>query len=468
MKKFKLKFNVVIPILVLAFLGVFSFTIFYFFFMPTIELKNNSVITINYNSKYEESGYIVKYRNKKINKKVKISGIVNSKKLGVYNISYSIKSGFFTKKVIRKVKVRDIEKPIINLENNNKVIYVCPNTTYEIGKYTVSDNYDKNLLDRLKITKTDDQITYAVTDSSGNYDIVKQKIVYADRTSPEITLNSSEILFTYMGEEFKDPGFSAKDNCDGNITDNVKTLGVVDTSKLGTYELSYEVSDKEGNKDTKTRKVNVIKRGQNGTIYLTFDDGPKDGTTNVILDILKEEGIKATFFVTNKGPDELIVREYAEGHTVGLHTASHNYALIYSSIENYFNDLNIVHDRVFSLTGYDSKILRFPGGSSNTISRKYKQGIMSELTRTVLEKGYKYYDWNILSGDAGETTEASGVYNMVTSKLSHDKVNIVLMHDIKTYTRDALKSIIKYGKDNGYTFEAITNDTEMMSQKVNN
>lgn len=467
-KKRKYKLTIIISIIVLIFLAVFSYTIIYFFFMPTINLKSKSVITINYKSKYKEAGYIAKYKNKNINNRVKVTGKVNTKKLGNYNITYSIKMGLITKKVSRVVKVRDKEKPVINMENDDDVVYICPNCKYKIEKYSVFDNYDKDLTDKLKVTENKNSVIYAVMDSSGNYSVVKKKIVYDDKTPPELTLKSSDNLFTYVNEQYKEPGFTAYDNCDGNITNNVGVLGFVDTTKVGSYELIYEISDLSGNKTTQKRKVNVIKHGQNGTIYLTFDDGPKEGTTNIILDILKEEGIKATFFVTNNGPDELITREYAEGHTVGLHTASHNYSLIYSSIENYFNDLNIVKDRVFKLTGYDSKIIRFPGGSSNTISRRYKQGIMSELTKQVIEKGFQYYDWNIASGDAGDTNVASGVYQRVISKLSHDKVNIVLMHDIKTYTRDALKDIIKYGKDNGYTFEAITNATEMMSQRVNN
>ena len=153
---------------------------------------------------------------------------------------------------------------------------------------------------------------------------------------------------------------------------------------------------------------------------------------------------------------------------MGLHTASHNYSYIYSSMENYFNDLQLVHDRVYRITGYDSKIIRFPGGSSNTISRRYKKGIMSELTKEVVNRGYKYYDWNVLSGDAGDTTDSKVVYQMTTEKLSKDKVNIVLMHDIKPYTVNALKDIIKFGKENGYLFDSLDNNNEMLVQKVNN
>ena len=93
---------------------------------------------------------------------------------------------------------------------------------------------------------------------------------------------------------------------------------------------------------------------------------------------------------------------------------------------------------------------------------------MSRLTQEVLNRGFKYYDWNVSSGDAGSTTEASGVYSNVVNGLRHDRVNMVLMHDIKPYTRDAIRDIIRYGKNNGYRFEKITMDTEMITQRVNN
>ena len=117
----------------------------------------------------------------------------------------------------------------------------------------------------------------------------------------------------------------------------------------------------------------------------------------------------------------------------------------------------------------ESKIIRFPGGSSNTVSRKYSSGIMSYLTSEVLKRGYRYYDWNVSSGDAaGGSPTASMIYDNVVSNLSKNRVNMVLMHDIKTYTRDALRDIIRYGKENGYVFDKITQNTEMITQRVNN
>ena len=94
---------------------------------------------------------------------------------------------------------------------------------------------------------------------------------------------------------------------------------------------------------------------------------------------------------------------------------------------------------------------------------------MSRLTKEVQNRGFKYYDWNLSSGDAaGGYPTSDQIYNNVVNSLSKNRANMVLMHDIKTYTRDALRRIIKYGKENGYRFEKITMDTDMVTQRVNN
>ena len=114
-------------------------------------------------------------------------------------------------------------------------------------------------------------------------------------------------------------------------------------------------------------------------------------------------------------------------------------------------------------------LIRFPGGSSNTISRRYSPGIMSRLTVKVKEQGYHYFDWDISSGDAaGGSPSPDTIYNNVINSVGPNKRNIVLMHDIKTYTRDALRNIIRWGKSNGYRFAAIDMNTEEHHQRVNN
>ena len=223
---------------------------------------------------------------------------------------------------------------------------------------------------------------------------------------------------------------------------------------------------------TEAGKENISKIYHSDTkrAFLTFDDGPS-AVTSKILDTLKQENIKASFFVLGSNVEarpEMVKRMYDEGHTVALHTASHKYATVYASVDAYFNDLNIVSNRVKRITGQTSKIVRFPGGSSNTVSRHYCKGIMTTLSSELFNRGYRYYDWNVDSGDAYKARTKEAVYKNVTSNLSKNKANVVLMHDIKTWTRDALRDIIRYGKDNGYTFEAIDMNTHMVRQHINN
>ena len=312
-----------------------------------------------------------------------------------------------------------------------------------------------------------------VSDASKNLTQKEIIINRVDDESPKITLTKGTTYYIRYGTKYTDPGYTATDNCDGDLTNKVKVEGTVG-EKVGTYKVKYSVTDSSNNTTEVVRNV-IVKYNylyndgsvKNGAIYLTFDDGPSYGTTNVILDILKEEGVKATFFVTCSGPDDLIKRIYNEGHTLALHTCSHDYYTIYKSVDAYFADLNKVSDRVKRLTGYESKIIRFPGGSSNTVSR-ITPGIMTTLTGLVLDRGYRYYDWNVSSGDAGGATNKSQVYNNVVNSLSHGRANMVLMHDIKYYTRDALRDIIRFGKNSGFTFEKIEMDTYMIRHNVNN
>ena len=204
-----------------------------------------------------------------------------------------------------------------------------------------------------------------------------------------------------------------------------------------------------------------------GKIFLTFDDGPSDSTTGRLLDILKKYNVKATFFVTGRGSDELIKREYNEGHSIGLHTYSHSYKTVYASEEAFFDDLGKVDQRVYNAIGVHSKITRFPGGASNTVS-KFNKGIMTRLAKQLTEKGYKYWDWNVSSGDAGDTTNPDKIVENVTSNCTKDKRNIVLMHDIHEYTVNAIERIILWAKENNYQFYRIEENMAPVHHRIAN
>ena len=443
-----------------------------YLFIPSFSLKGRKKIEITYNTEYIEPGYNASFLLKDISKYVKVSNNLDNTKVGTYRITYYLKYKIFKFKKTRIVKVIDDIDPVINIKED--VVMACPNKDIPDIEYSASDEYDGDITNRVVKEVTDDKIFFSVTDKANNLFKTEVKIVKDDFEAPVITLKGNSTMYLNIGAKYSEPGYSATDNCDDDISDKVVVNGEVGTS-AGTYTLTYSVTDNAGNKGEITRTIivrnpNLYNNGAigNGTIYLTFDDGPNEGTTNVILDILREEGVSATFFVTCNGPDYLINRIVNEGHTIALHTASHNYAYVYSSIDNYFADLNTVSNRVKNLTGIDSKIIRFPGGSSNTVSRRYKYHIMSDLTSMVLDRGYRYYDWNVDSNDAGGANSSYQVYSNVVNNLSYSRANMVLMHDVKPQTRDALRDIIRYGKNNGFRFEKITMDTYMIRHGVNN
>ncbi|HBV82328.1 MAG: polysaccharide deacetylase [Lachnospiraceae bacterium] len=177
-------------------------------------------------------------------------------------------------------------------------------------------------------------------------------------------------------------------------------------------------------------------------VYLTFDDGPSTNTDR-ILDILAQYGVKATFFVIGKnGYTEQYQRIVKEGHTLGMHSYSHRYGEIYASLDAYKEDLTKLHDFLYELTGEDCNIVRFPGGSSNTISKVN----MQELIHYLNQENMIYFDWNVSSGDAsGENKNANQIAQNVLAQI--DKYNnvVILFHDAagKSTTVDALSEIIE-------------------------
>ena len=205
--------------------------------------------------------------------------------------------------------------------------------------------------------------------------------------------------------------------------------------------------------------------------YLTFDDGPS-GNTMRILDILDEYDAKATFFVIYHGGCEEYYREIVRrGHTIALHSWSHDYSVIYKREKAYFDDLERLADYIEDVTGLRPKYVRFPGGASNTSSRKYCHGIMTRLTQAVEERGYQYFDWNISSGDAeGSHIPKDKLVGNVKRELGTNSNAIILMHDTlaKSTTVDALPDIIEYLQSRGYELAAIDDTTYPYHHAVTN
>lgn len=188
-------------------------------------------------------------------------------------------------------------------------------------------------------------------------------------------------------------------------------------------------------------------------VYLTFDDGPTPTNTPKILEILRKNNIKATFFVIGHNSD-LYKSITDEGHTIALHTYSHNYKQVYASEEAFFNDLYKIRDAVKEKTGVDAKITRFPGGSSNAIVKK---DLLRKIIDRLNDEGFVYHDWNCDSTDAAGNKRPVNVLVENATRCNANKINI-LMHDsaAKSTTVEALQGIIDNYRQRGYEFEELT------------
>ncbi len=195
-------------------------------------------------------------------------------------------------------------------------------------------------------------------------------------------------------------------------------------------------------------------------VCLTFDDGPSK-TTPAVLEVLAEDAVPATFFVVANDSNEkylpLVRQAQQAGHEIALHSASHKYSDIYRSTDAFWADIDLLRQRLAAYADVSAiRCLRFPGGSTNTVSRKYGgSGIMAELKTQAEQQGWRWVDWNVCAEDAaGEKLSAAQVYRNVTRGSEELDRCIVLMHDSSTTgtTAEALPDIIRWYKDNGYTF----------------
>ena len=219
----------------------------------------------------------------------------------------------------------------------------------------------------------------------------------------------------------------------------------------------------------KSTKKTTVKADGSKVIYLTFDDGPGP-YTDKLLGILDEYDVKATFFVTGvySKYQGCIAKEAKAGHAVGVHSYSHEYSEIYQSESAYWADFNRMNEIVKQQTGKPATLFRFPGGSSNTVSARYNEGIMTRLTKQAKEKGLTYVDWNVYDGDAGETTSSEQVYKNIIKGVQNQKKSIVLCHDVKSYTVNAMPKTLQWCIDHGYTFEVLTPGGFTVHHDVNN
>lgn len=188
-------------------------------------------------------------------------------------------------------------------------------------------------------------------------------------------------------------------------------------------------------------------------IYLTFDDGPTDSTTPKILDILKHENVKATFFVIGRqipGREKILQREYEEGHTLGIHTQTHEYKKIYATKETLLADIAACKKAIQSaIPDFETDLYRFPGGTF---------GVKQELITAVEKAGYRHYDWNASAEDAVQPNAgAEDLLNNVLLSANSKRKIILLMHDGVGYkaTIACLPFLIRHFRTEGYSFRTL-------------
>lgn len=431
-----------------------------------IRLTGGDEITLEYGKHYEEPGASARFRGTLLQRiplspQIIVEGTVDESKLGTYTICYRSEFEGYADSVIRTVRVVDTAAPVITLSNDPDA-FTFPGQPYQEEGVSAVDNYDGDISSAVRATEKDGIVHYEVADTSGNIATAQRIIYYNDPVAPELILHGDSRIVLLEGNAYKEPGYSANDNCDGDITANVTVTGTVDAQTPGTYTLTYTVADSYENQVSVTRTVVVQKKMElptipetpqppNGkVIYLTFDDGPGP-YTGELLDILKKYNVKATFFVVNTGYISTVKRIAAEGHTVAMHSATHNFSQIYASEDAYFADLQKMQDIIYEHAGIRPTLLRFPGGTSNTIS-KSNPGIMTRLSQMVKEMGYRYFDWNVDSNDAGGASSADAVYANIVRGIGSKTYSVVLQHDIKHFSVQAVERIIQWGLANGYTF----------------
>ncbi len=375
-----------------------------------------------------------------------------------------------------------VTEPVIELKGEQEMEVTLAEGYHEPGfeaRYWFAD-----LTEQVEVTS--DLNDKKVGEYSVNYTVsflekttsITRTVSVVDREPPVITLNQGETINILTNSKFEEPGWNAQDDSDGDVTEAVKTKGIVDTYNPGTYRISYSVSDSYGNEASIERTVVVDGEPEEGpkkVIYLTFDDGPSDNVTPEILEILKKYNVPATFFIIDYGQSEekiaLLKSAIAQGHTIGIHGYSHDYSTIYQSVPAFMENIETLGEKIRKDLNYEPFIIRFPGGSSNTVSKNYCEGVMSDLVSKVQEEGYYFTDWNVDSTDAsGNGISAETLISSVKNNCSEDGYNIVLMHDsdAKQTTAEALPEIIEWAKKEGYTFAAMEKGGPTVHHSVNN
>lgn len=450
-------------------------------FSLQIRLTGEEQIVLEHGASYEEPGAQAVLRGTLFWKdgitlqqaRIQISTAVREDTLGRYTVTYCADYYDLHAQAQRTVCIVDTKCPVITLAKDTEETLNAGGVYQEAG-FTATDDYDGDITDRVVRTENMGLITYSVIDSSGNPAYAERKVPYHDPYPPEIRLEGGENYTITTGTQYTEPGFRATDNVDGDLTAHVTVVGEVNWLQPGVYPITYTVTDTYENTAVVTRMVEVAAQPRPETIYpmgkviyLTFDDGPGPYTEQ-LLDVLDSYGVKATFFVVGTGNGDIMKKIVDRGHSIGIHSVTHNYEQIYASPEAFFEDLFGMQEIIYENTGVKTTLMRFPGGSSNEVSCKTYEGLMTILTEAVQDAGFQYFDWNVDSGDAAGARKAKTVFSNVTDGVSKERLCVVLQHDIHPYSVEAVEDILIWGLNNGYTFQPLNPNSPGMHHGVSN
>ncbi len=409
------------------------------------------------------------------------SGEVDTSVLGTYEVVYTLDDKDYSCDVV----VVDTVSPDVVLQ---EYTIRLGQESFALESFLVSVNDATNTTAALEENYSfsevgDYMITVVATDEGGNETraVTTLHVIEPDTEGPVISGLTAMSSLTNGTVDYNS-GVSVSDNVDSNPTLTVDS-SQVNLAAAGTYAIIYTAVDCYGNTTTATRQITVTQPVAASTattnttnadgskvVYLTFDDGPSSNTPKV-LEILARYNVKATFFVigTNTAYLSYIKTAYDAGHTIGLHTYSHNYASVYASVNAFVSEILQIQAVVKSYIGYDVKLFRFPGGSSNQVSKQYCTGVVSSAASWANQNGYRYFDWNVITGDGNVYTSAATQIATVKSSPLYDNI-ILLMHDSNAAVNsvEALPSIIEYYLSQGYTFKAIDSSTPDCHHNIQN
>lgn len=244
-------------------------------------------------------------------------------------------------------------------------------------------------------------------------------------------------------------------------------VGAIEKPSTDTKEQEEIQEEVEEQEDISQQETQESLQEETKKVYLTFDDGPSSNTEN-ILQVLKEYNVKATFFVVgNKNNDEELETMYKqiveEGHTLGMHSYSHQYSTIYKSLDNFKEDLNTLQNYLTQILGVAPTLYRFPGGSSNRVS----DTDMKVFIQYLKESNLTYFDWNVSSGDAtGQNLTVDELVANTMEGIAKNQVSVVLMHDSEKLnaTVEALRKIIEQTQEQGIEILPIDETTTPIQQ----